>query len=159
MADNVDMIQQEPVGDQLTDPDAQAEVMKSLVGLMRGMSDMLASTNATMDAMRRRLDAMERRQRLMEHVTPGQARAINGALKKQAMQLCELYGMGGSEAAAKRVAAAIRTDVCNSAGARTVRDLPACDYDVHLQAIELWEDYGKLQAIQEQLRKKGGTRS
>ena len=156
MVDNVEMILQEPAASgQLTDPAAQAEVMHSLVMLMRGMSDMLASTNATMDAMRRRLDAMERRQQLMEHVTPGQAKAINEALKKQALQLCELYGMGGSEAAAKRVAAAIRTDVCNSAGARTVRDLPACDYDVHLQAMELWEDYEKLQAIQEQLRKAG----
>lgn len=155
MSDNVDMILQEPAGEQLTDPAAQAEVMKSLVMLMRGMSDMLASTNATMEAMRRRLDAMERRQQLLEHVTPGQAKAINEALKKQALQLCELYGMSGSAAATKRVAAAIRTDVCNGAGARTVRDLPACDYDVHLQAIELWEDYGKLQAIQEQLRKAG----
>lgn len=159
MADKMEMLLQEPASEQLTDPAVQAEVMKSLLMLMRGMSDMLASTNATMDAMRRRLDAMERRQQLMEHVTPGQARAINGALKKQALQLCELYGMGGSESAAKRVAAAIRTDVCNSACARTVRDLPACDYDVHLQAIELWEDYGKLQAIQEWLRKKGGTKA
>ena len=72
MVDNVEMILQESAASgQLTDPAAQAEMMHSLVMLMRGMSDMLASTNATMDAMRRRLDAMERRQQLMEHVTPG----------------------------------------------------------------------------------------
>lgn len=150
MADKSDLILQDPAGNaQLVDPAVQAELMRSLVQLMRGMSDMVAATNASMEAIQHRLDAMERRQHLMERVTPGQAKAINAALKKQAQLMCSLYGL--PEGAEKKLIAAIRTDVCNSAGVRTVRDLPACDYDVHLQLIDLWEEYEKIQAIKAKL--------
>ena len=150
MADRNDLILQDPAPNaQLTDPAVQTEMMQSLVQLMRSMSDMVAATNASMEAIQHRLDAMERRQQLMERVTPGQAKAINAALKKQAQLMCALYGL--PEAAEKKLVAVIRTDLCNSAGVRTVRDLPACDYDVHLEQIELWEQYEKIQLIKAKL--------
>ena len=77
-----------------------------------------------------------------------------GFYGKSGFTFASRYGIryhGLPEGAEKKLIAAIRTDVCNSAGVRTVRDLPACDYDVHLQLIDLWEEYEKIQAIKAKL--------
>ena len=66
--------------------------------VMRGMADMMRTTNE-------RMGALEREVRMLTKVTPAQATAINTAIRERAAALCLSYRAIGCE---KQAAAAIR---------------------------------------------------
>ena len=76
--------------------------------VMRGMADMMRTTNE-------RMGALEREVRMLTKVTPAQATAINTAIRERAAALCLSYRAIGCE---KQAAAAIRKAIRQtSAGA------------------------------------------
>jgi hypothetical protein len=104
---------------------------------MQTMAMMLRATAETIEALRKQV-------RLLEKVTPGQAAAINAAIRGRAAQLCEMYKVPGKE---KTVAALIRKDMKLAFGAAAVRDLPRCDYENALQQLQLWDDYKAMKRL------------
>lgn len=113
---------------------AMAEALQTMAAILR-------TTNESMEALRRQV-------RLLEKVTPAQARAINAAAREKAGMICGTYKCRGCE---KDVTAAIRRSIRDQFGISAARELPRCDYDAAMELIGMWEDY---RAIMEIRRKK-----
>lgn len=105
--------------------------------IMRGMADMLRSTNE-------RMASLEREVRLLTKVTPAQANAINGAIRQRAAELCENYRAQGCE---KATANAIRRAVRLTTGTNSVRELPRCEYSVAMEQVRMWDDRKIMKAL------------
>ncbi len=105
--------------------------------VMRGMADMLRTTNE-------RMGALEHEVRMLTKVTPAQATAINAAIRERAGTLCIAYRASGCE---KQAAAAIRKAIRQTMGAQAVRELPRCQYELVLKQVAMWDDYKTMKLI------------
>lgn len=110
--------------------------------VMRGMADMMRTTNE-------RMGALEREVRMLTKVTPAQATAINTAIRERAAALCLSYRAIGCE---KQAAAAIRKAIRQTMGAQAVRELPRCQYEIVMKQVAMWDDYKTMKRI----KNKGG---
>lgn len=129
-----------------TPPALPAEVQAALgqMGeIMRGMADMLRSTNE-------RMASLEREVRLLTKVTPAQANAINEAIRQRAAELCEIYRAQGCE---KATANAIRRAVRLTTGTNSVRELPRCEYGVAMEQVRMWDDRKAMKALRAKTNK------
>jgi len=124
-------------------PEEAAREMRRMGEALETMAAMLRATTDMMEQLRRQVA-------LLEKVTPGQARALNAAIRERASEVCGLYMAKGAE---KRAAAAIRKSLRTQFGATSMGQLPRCDYEVALEAVRQWDDYGTMTAI-----RKGGGR-
>ncbi len=125
--------------DALPIPAAVAEEMKQMREALQAMAGLLRTTNETMAQLQRQV-------RLLEKVTPAQARAINQAIRERATELCAIYLLRG-DGCEKPVAAAIRKAVKLRFGANTAKDLPRCEYEVALAQVQGWDDYKTMKEI------------
>lgn len=125
--------------DALPIPAAVAEEMKQMREALQAMAGLLRTTNETMAQLQRQV-------RLLEKVTPAQARAINQAIRDRATELCAIYMLRG-DGCEKPVAAAIRKAVKLRFGANTAKDLPRCEYEVALAQVQGWDDYKTMKEI------------
>lgn len=125
--------------DALPVPAAVAEEMKQMREALQAMAGLLRTTNETMAQLQRQV-------RLLEKVTPAQARAINQAIRDRATELCAIYLLRG-DGCEKPVAAAIRKAVKLRFGANTAKDLPRCEYEVALAQVQGWDDYKTMKEI------------
>ena len=125
--------------DALPIPAAVAEEMKQMREALQAMAGLLRTTNETMAQLQRQV-------RLLEKVTPAQARAINQAIRDRATELCAIYLLRG-DGCEKPVAAAIRKAVKLRFGANTAKDLPRCEYEVALAQVQGWDDYKTMKEI------------
>lgn len=125
--------------DALPIPAAVAEEMKQMREALQAMAGLLRTTNETMAQLQRQV-------RLLEKVTPAQARAINQAIRGRATELCAIYMLRG-DGCEKPVAAAIRKAVKLRFGANTAKDLPRCEYEVALAQVQGWDDYKIMKEI------------
>lgn len=125
--------------DALPIPAAVAEEMKQMREALQAMAGLLRTTNETMTQLQRQV-------RLLEKVTPAQARAINQAIRDRATELCAIYMLRG-DGCEKPVAAAIRKAVKLRFGANTAKDLPRCEYEVALAQVQGWDDYKTMKEI------------
>lgn len=114
---------------------AQAVAQMTLV--MRGMADMIRSTNE-------RMAALEQQVRLLTKVTPMQANEINAAIRLRAGELCASYRAPGCE---KAVGNAIRREMRLTQGVQSMRDIPRCEYAVALNLARIWDDHKEMKAI------------
>ena len=126
-------------------PAAVAEEMQQMREALQTMAGLLRTTNETMMQLQRQV-------RLLEKVTPAQARAINRAIRDRATELCAIYLLRG-DGCEKSVAAAIRKAVKLRFGAATAKELPRCEYEVAMAQIQGWDDYGIMKGIREKVRK------
>ena len=101
--------------------------------VMRGMADMMRTTNE-------RMGALEREVRMLTKVTPAQATAI----RERAAALCLSYRAIGCE---KQAAAAIRKAIRQTMGAQAVRELPRCQYEIVMKQVAMWDDYKTMKRI------------
>ena len=122
-----------------TTPEILQRQMQQVAEAMAAMAAMVRATAESMEALRRQVQ-------LLEKVTPGQASAINGAIRARAAELCEVYRAQGRE---KAVAYMIRKDMKLSFGAATVRELPRCDYESARRRVEMWDDYKAMKRMRE----------
>lgn len=121
-------------------PALPAEAMQAIgqiADAMRGMADMMRTTNE-------RMTALEQQVRLLTKVTPMQASEINGAIRQRAKELCASYRADGGE---KTVANAIRRDMRLALGVQNARDVPRCEYQVAINQVKIWDDYKTMKAI------------
>lgn len=125
--------------DALPIPAAVAEEMKQMREALQAMAGLLRTTNETMAQLQRQV-------RLLEKVTPAQARAINQAIRDRATELCAIYLLRG-DGCEKPVAAAIRKAVKLRFGANTAKDLPRWEYEVALAQVQGWDDYKTMKEI------------
>lgn len=130
--------------DALPIPAAVAEEMKQMREALQAMAGLLRTTNETMAQLQRQV-------RLLEKVTPAQARAINQAIRDRATELCAIYMLRG-DGCEKPVAAAIRKAVKLRFGANTAKDLPRCEYEVALAQVQGWDDYKTMKEIKGRLK-------
>ena len=121
------------------------QALGDMAQTLRAMADMIRATNE-------RMSALEHQVRLMEKVTPGQARAINEAIQARGRELCQSYRAPGQE---KGAANAIRKEIRLTAGVTSMKELPRCDYALVMKQIQMWDDYKQMKA----LRAKGGTKA
>lgn len=105
--------------------------------VMRGMADMLRTTNE-------RMGALEREVRMLTKVTPAQATAINAAIRERAATLCASYRAVGCE---KQATAAIRKAIRQTLGVQAARDLPRCQYELVMKQVAMWDDYKTMKHI------------
>ena len=131
--------------DALPIPAAVAEEMKQMREALQAMAGLLRTTNETMAQLQRQV-------RLLEKVTPAQARAINQAIRDRATELCAIYLLRG-DGCEKPVAAAIRKAVKLRFGANTAKDLPRCEYEVALAQVQGWDDYKAMKEIKGRLKR------
>lgn len=113
------------------------EFMGQCMTLMKGMADMIRSTNE-------RMTSLEQQVRMLEKLTPAQATELNAMIRERAAAVCEEYRMAGMET---QVAAAIRKAVRTTTGARSVRDIARCDYRPVRDQIAGWDEYRTIKAI------------
>lgn len=125
--------------DALTIPAAVAEEMKQMRETLQAMAGLLRTTNETMAQLQRQV-------RLLEKVTPAQARAINQAIRDRATELCAIYLLRG-DGCEKPVAAAIRKAIKLRFGANSAKDLPRCEYEVAMTQVQGWDDYKTMKEI------------
>lgn len=116
-----------------------AREMQQMREALQAMAGLLRTTNETMAQLQRQV-------RLLEKVTPAQARAINQAIRDRATELCAIYMLRG-DGCEKPVAAAIRKAVKLRFGANTAKDLPRCEYEVALAQVQGWDDYKTMKEI------------
>lgn len=116
-----------------------AREMQQMREALQAMAGLLRTTNETMAQLQRQV-------RLLEKVTPAQARAINQAIRDRATELCAIYLLRG-DGCEKPVAAAIRKAVKLRFGANTAKDLPRCEYEVALAQVQGWDDYKTMKEI------------
>ena len=116
-----------------------AREMQQMREALQAMASLLRTTNETMAQLQRQV-------RLLEKVTPAQARAINQAIRDRATELCAIYLLRG-DGCEKPVAAAIRKAVKLRFGANTAKDLPRCEYEVALAQVQGWDDYKTMKEI------------
>lgn len=105
--------------------------------IMRGMAEMLASTNE-------RITALEQEIRTLTKVTPAQVKAINAAIRERAAVICCDYSAVGCEQLA---ANAIRKALRLTLGISAVREIPRCDYNVAMRQVEMWDDYKQMKSL------------
>ena len=117
---------------------AAAQALDQMALAMRGMADMMRSTNE-------RMGELEKQVRLLTKVTPLQAGEVCAAIRKRAAELCATYGMTGAEMS---VGNAIRRDVRLTQGVSNMRELPRCEYAVVMRQVGMWDDYLVVKAIQ-----------
>lgn len=125
--------------DALPIPAAVAEEMKQMREALQAMAGLLRTTNETMAQLQRQV-------RLLEKVTPAQARAINQAIRDRAAELCAIYMLRG-DGCEKPVAAAIRKAIKLRFGANSAKDLPRCEYEVAMTQVQGWDDYKTMKEI------------
>lgn len=105
--------------------------------MLAGMANMIRLTNE-------RMTALEKQVRLLEKVTPGQAAALNAAIRERAAAVCAEYRMTGME---KQAAAAIRKSVRLATGAHSAREIARCDYKPICDLIGTWDEYRTMKAL------------
>ena len=105
--------------------------------LMQRMAQMIQSTQE-------RMGELEKQVRMLEKVTPGQARDLNAAIRERAENVCREYRMNGME---KPVAAAIRKTVRLYTGARSMREIARCDYQIVREMAGSWDEYRTIKTI------------
>ena len=107
--------------------------------VMRGMADMMRTTNE-------RMGALEREVRMLTKVTPAQATAIHTAIRERAAALCLSYRAIGCE---KQAAAAIRKAIRQTMGAQAVRErrraVPVAE--IVMKQVAMWDDYKTMKRI------------
>ncbi len=111
--------------------------LANMAQIMKGMADMVRTTNE-------RMGALEEQVRLLTKVTPAQANSISATIRERAREACQEYHALGCE---KSVANAIRKELRLTLGIQNVREIPRCDYEVAMQAVEMWDDYKVMKAI------------
>lgn len=125
-----EMASSEPVDEQIS---------SQMLEAVRQMAMLLRTTNE-------RLTALENEVRRLRRVTPAQATEIGTAIRKRAVEVCQMHRVVGTE---KSVAAAIRKAVYLTCGVRSMRELPRDDFAVAMQQVRLWDDYKIMKAIRE----------
>lgn len=138
-----EMVKMPSAGGQLTEAQQMRNEIQRMADAMQAMASMIRTTAEAMESLRRQV-------RLLEKVTPGQATAINRAIRERAQELCGVYGAKGGE---KKAAAEIRRSVKLQFGAVTARDIPRCDYEVAMEMIKGWDDYKAMMAIRGKVKK------
>lgn len=121
------------------DATALSIAVVQMTEVMRGMAEMLRSTNE-------RMTALEQQVRMLTKVTPAQAASINMAIRNRAAELCLEYRACGNE---KAVATAIRKEVKLVTGVASVRELPRCQYSIAMDQIGMWDDYKTMRRVRE----------
>ena len=116
-----------------------AREMQQMREALQAMAGLLRTTNETMAQLQRQV-------RLLEKVTPAQARAINQAIRERATELCAIYMLRG-DGCEKPVAAAIRKAIKLRFGANSAKDLPRCEYEVAMTQVQGWDDYKTMKEI------------
>ncbi len=110
---------------------------EALMEALRNMANLLRSTNE-------RMCGLEQEVRRLTKVTPSQAAALNGAIRKRAGDLCIQHRATGCE---KALASAIRKAVKQTCGISSARELPRSDYPVAMKQVEMWDDYRLIRDI------------
>ena len=123
----------------LADPARELVQMREALEMMAGL---LRQTNEAVQDLRRQV-------RLLEKVTPGQANAINRAVRERAAEICGIYLARGCE---KLAAAAIRRSVKERFGASSAKEIPRCEYEVAMELARSWDDYQEMTEIRRRTR-------
>lgn len=108
-----------------------ATVVEQQNKMLAVMAEMIRSNNE-------RMAKLEAELRMLVKVTPSQLSALTKALKARAADVCRMHRCVGKEKAAGN---AIRHDLRQLTGVRSMRDLPRCDYENAMKAIEMWDDF------------------
>lgn len=114
-----------------------AELTRRTLDMLSAMGEMLRATND-------RMTALEREMRRLQKVTPAQASAINAAIRARASELCRVHRCAGQE---KKAAAAIRKGLRLTTGVNGVRELPRADYQMAMDCVKMWDDYGVMKGL------------
>lgn len=115
--------------------------MEAMTGQLREMAMLLRATHE-------RMSALEKEVRRLTKVTPGQAAALNAAIRQRAGAVCRMHRCPWAEKAA---GAAIRKAVRTTMGVGSMREMPRDDYNIAMKAIGMWDDY----EIMTRLKQKG----
>ena len=119
-----------------------AQEMQQMRDALQTMAVLLRTTNET-------LTQLQRQVRLLEKVTPAQAKAINRAIRERAAALCRVYGARDCD---KAVAAAIRKAIKLRFGANAAKELPRCEYEVAMTQVNGWDDYRIMMDIKRRVK-------
>lgn len=134
-----------PEGGQLP---AALEQIREMAGMIRSLADMLRITNE-------RMAAMEKTIRTLEKVTPQQAHNINKAIRERAAELCGDYRMEGSE---KPVCAAMRKEIREATGTKSMAGIARCDYESVINMVMDWDSYETMKQIRKKSRRTDGEK-
>lgn len=116
---------------------------------LRRMGDVLATMAAMLQATTESMEQLRRQVRLLEKVTPAQASALNRVIRERAVEICAIYMVRDGE---KPAASAIRKAFRLQFGVKTAKELPRCDYEIAMEAIQSWDDYAAMKKIREKVR-------
>ena len=109
------------------------------------MLDLLRAMAAELAAQRAETEELKKELRLMVPISTAQEKLIKEAMSLRAETLCRMYGIQGKP----KVVSAIRKGLRTMSGANALRDMPRCDFEVYLEAVQMWEDYKTLKKIKE----------
>lgn len=113
--------------------------MVQMSGMMQAMAEMIRANNEQIAAMSKAMERLAMRQ----PVSRVQASALNRALRDRAAELCSAWGCPAAAAAVvKCIRRDVRAALASGAGvsARSMSDVPACQYQVVLDMIQRWDD-------------------
>lgn len=113
--------------------------MDSMRGMMAAMAEMIRANNEQISRMGAAMQQLAMRQ----PVSRVQAAALNRALKDRAAELCSAWGCPAAAAAVvKCIRRDVRAALASGAGvsARSMSDVPACQYQTVMEMISRWDD-------------------
>lgn len=125
-------------------------VERATVAELQRMGDALATMAAMLQATTESMEQLRRQVRLLEKVTPVQAAAINREIRERAVEICAIY-LVRDDRGIKQTAAAIRRAFRLQFGANAAKDVPRCDYEVAMEMVRGWDDYGKMMEIKRRM--------
>lgn len=148
----------------LTEDQAQAvavAVREIVTPVMTAMAEMLDRNNQALEriaasnaAMAARIGELEKQVRLKTPLSRGQEKHVNDAIKARAAELMESKGYGADRKAVTKVAGMIRKSVLARYGVGTLREAPACDYEVALEAAKRWNDIIALRDVVKEAKRR-----
>lgn len=131
-------------------PNELAEIIANQELQIRQMAGLMGTMAESIRACTQQMSALAREVHMLTKVTPGQAKALNDAIRERAAEICTAYRIDSGE---KRVSAEIRKTIRVSFGITGTRDLPRGDWQTALQVIRTWDDYGIMRKIREAMRR------
>lgn len=118
-------------------------VMSAMAEFMRQSTEALNKIALQQKIQSDRLEALERQMRLSTPVTKVQGKYINDAIRERARLLLE----NGDKQQVNKLAAVIRKYLLTRYGVGCISEIPKCEYEVAMKAVEMWNDRGIVRKV------------
>lgn len=139
-ADGALSVREAPEAQDIVSMDQLAGVLGQMAQMLRGMGDMMRATNE-------RVSELERQFKQANTLTGAQESNLNAIIRNRARALAKDRGLDDNNAAVRAVAEAIRKALRMTAGVRSVRELPRCEYGVCVERVDMWDDFPAMKEI------------